>query len=321
MIPHITKEQARAAFINAGAPTELMRVYNERIDAANLAAQPEKEYITAYQARELGFGNAEYRLSDGLWRTALASCQYLEYSSLAASHIVYRALKKPEPTEADLKGMVRPTPVDPHTNLRAEFAKQEAEGTLKFFKWKFRGPRDADWQECRHTNNTQFQPSWTPTTEYCFTDVSCLVAKDNEPAARMLRTKAVELHRSLGDTVDWFDCDMNPSVTCIGSPFLGFMLDGTYTYKTKGTIKLDGKLVTPEQAAAEWESKQDTHELHFKLFPLGFTKVNGLAKDMARYFSEQADRVEYELRANPVKPWTGSREDVISLLTELGLNK
>jgi hypothetical protein len=99
-------------------------------------------------------------------------------------------------------------------------------------------------------------------------------------------------------------------------PKTDFSQRGTYTYRTRATIKLDGKMVTPEQAAAEWESKEETHDLWFKLSPHDWTDVIGYPKNMVKYFEES--NAIFELRPkHPV--WTGSREDVIALLKEEGL--
>jgi hypothetical protein len=97
-----------------------------------------------------------------------------------------------------------------------------------------------------------------PMLEYRCTDISCYVSKDDEPAIRMLRTEAQELQAALGDTVVW----KHPNMTIYVDESLGFSVKGTYTYCTKATIKLDGSMVTPEQAAAEWEAKKATHDVY-----------------------------------------------------------
>jgi hypothetical protein len=60
-------------------------------------------------------------------------------------------------------------------------------------------------------------------------------------------------------------------------------------------------MVTPKQAAADWELLEETHEMWFKMFPLGFTKVEGVPKDIVSYLSYNSDRVEYELRPKALK--------------------
>jgi hypothetical protein len=82
-----------------------------------------------------------------------------------------------------------------------------------------------------------------------------------------------------------------------------------YTYRTKATIRLDGKMVTPEQAAAEWKAKRETHDVWFTTHTGAWVKVGG---------DFDSSRGRYELR--PKQPtWTGSREDVIALLKDEGL--
>jgi hypothetical protein len=97
-----------------------------------------------------------------------------------------------------------------------------------------------------------------------------------------------------------------------------FTFDGVSTYRTKATIKLDGKMVTPEQAAAEWEAKKETYDLYRKnpIMSVYCPSPNWHAFD-------DVDKHEYELRPKALKQvsWTGSPEDVIALLKEMGLLK
>jgi hypothetical protein len=69
----------------------------------------------------------------------------------------------------------------------------------------------------------------------------------------MLRTEAQELQRKLGDTVEWNL--FGTTLQWEGEVFT-FDVERTYTYRTKATIKLDGRMVTREQAAAEWKTKK-----------------------------------------------------------------
>jgi hypothetical protein len=127
----------------------------------------------------------------------------------------------------------------------------------------------------------------------------CTVAAKGDPAKRMLRTEAQELQRKLGDAVEWWAGTIK-AINCEDFTFnLGS--NTTYTYAPKATIKLDGKMVTPEQAATEWGAKKETHALWFRLFPLGFTKVEGVSKDMSSYFSYHKENVEFELRQKALK--------------------
>jgi hypothetical protein len=128
------------------------------------------------------------------------------------------------------------------------------------------------------------------------------------------------LQRKLGDTVDWF----NPVGDLAGGGFareiFNFTSEGTYTYRTRATIKLDGNMVTPEQAKAEWKAKRETHERFVKWENAdSFTAlINNVA-----FLPHSHEKFEYELRPTALKQvdWTGSREDVIALLKEKELIK
>jgi hypothetical protein len=195
----------------------------------------------------------------------------------------------------------QPEPVDPHAALRAEYAKQVEEGTTGFYLWELQNCK-GEWLNigCR---------SWATDVAYRCTDISCYVSIDGEPAIRMLRTEAQELQDKTRDECDWF----TPfgSQLDVDDDFFSFGSNGTYTYRTKGTIKLDGNMVTPEQAAAEWEAKKETHDLWYRSDRV----------DWCIWFLKQLNKVEnhnehYELR--PKEPtWTGSRDDVIALLKEV----
>jgi len=193
-------------------------------------------------------------------------------------------------------------PVDPHADLRAEYAKQVEEGTTWFYLWELQNCK-GEWLNigCR---------SWATDVAYRYTDISCYVSKDGEPAIRMLRTEAQELQRQTKDTHDWFTT--GGALVVID---LLFGDKGTYTYRTKATIMLGGNMVTPAQAAAEWEAKKDTHDAWYKS-----NQTNGFEKRKKVHFDlhSATGKPEYELR--PKQPiWTGSREDVIALLKELEL--
>jgi hypothetical protein len=113
-------------------------------------------------------------------------------------------------------------PVDTHTTLRAEYAKQVKEGTTGFYLWEYSYP-----DEPNHKNTTQI-PGWTKSHVYYCTDISCYVSKDGEPAIRMLRTKAQELQCKTKDTHDWFD-----PAEIAGVVIMAFDGKGTYTYTPK----------------------------------------------------------------------------------------
>jgi hypothetical protein len=74
------------------------------------------------------------------------------------------------------------------------------------------------------------------------------------------------------------------------------------------TIKLDGNMVTPEQAAAEWAAKKETHELWYRS-----DRVDWCIWRLKQWNKVEDHNEQYELR--PKQPtWTGSRDDVIALL-------
>jgi hypothetical protein len=89
-----------------------------------------------------------------------------------------------------------------------------------------------------------------------------------------------------------------------------------YELRPKATIKLNGNMVTPEQAAAEWEAKRETHERFVKWETIDdFLYLNN---NNLNFVLHSRQKFEYELR--PKQPtWTGSREDVIALLKEMGV--
>ena len=207
-------------------------------------------------------------------------------------------------------------PVDPHAADRIKYAKQVAEGTTGFYLWEYEHSHSEGWQ------SVSDKPLFMDGNKYRCTDISCMVRKDGEPAIRMLRREAQKLQRELGDTVDWVWVS---SSACTGKSFacdesvLSFTNGGTYTYRDKATIKLNGEMVTREQAMAEWESKKDTHDILCAVeFAPEFELQSGV---IWRAYSDQ--KFEFELRPKPAKvvAWTGSRDDVINLLKALGLLK
>jgi hypothetical protein len=127
---------------------------------------------------------------------------------------------------------------------------------LGFYLWEGKNANSSNWQDA-----TGCDIFFAKDCEYRYTDISCYVSKDGDTAIRMLRTEAQKLQAELGDTVNWF----NPVGDLAGGGFareiFNFTSEGTYTYRTKATIMLDGNMVTPEQAAAEWEAKKENSVL------------------------------------------------------------
>jgi HNH endonuclease len=113
---------------------------------------------------------------------------------------------------------------DNHAALRAEYAKQVKEGTTGFYLWEFQSdgfPKQTP---------THYAPEFRAHAKYFCTDISCMVAKQGEPAKRMLRTEAQALQRSLGDAVEW----LTPYKSNLkGRKVFAFCEQGTYTYAPK----------------------------------------------------------------------------------------
>jgi hypothetical protein len=139
-------------------------------------------------------------------------------------------------------------PVDPyaddfaeesHPAYRAMYAKQVREGTTGFYLWEY-SSNEQDWINASH-------PQFFMAREYRCTDISCYVSKDGEPVIRILVDDAKKLWAETKETHDWFD-----RLGLVDTEdFTNWHLaGGTYTYHTKATIKLNGRMVTPEQAAA-----------------------------------------------------------------------
>jgi hypothetical protein len=129
----------------------------------------------------------------------------------------------------DVEQSAQPEQVDPNAALRAEYAKQVAEGTTGFYLWEFKSKDDFT----APTHWVEERPEFLPAFQYRYTDISCMVSKDGEPAIRMLRTDAQELQRKMGDTVTW----SHPDMDVYADESLAFNAKGTYTYSTRATVK------------------------------------------------------------------------------------
>jgi hypothetical protein len=70
------------------------------------------------------------------------------------------------------------------------------------------------------------------------------------------------VQRKLGDTVEW-ENPQGLKVTDSRYHLFEFCFEGIYTYQTRAIIKLDGRMVTPEQAAAEWAVKKETCDFYY----------------------------------------------------------
>ena len=196
----------------------------------------------------------------------------------------------------------KPEPVDLHAADRIKYAKQVAEGTTGFYLWEYEHSLSGGWRF------TFGEPLFMDGNQYRCTDISCMVSKDGKPAIRMLRTDAQKLQRELGDTAKW-----KTPLNLIGAKSgYDFCTDGIYTYRIKATIKLNGVMVTREQAAVERAAKRETHSLMYTSYTTrSTTSCDGILNDISKG--------EYELRPKLAAKWEGSRDDVIALLKELGL--
>jgi hypothetical protein len=225
---------------------------------------------------------------------------------------------QPEPADNDaeflkrfkqnvLADVERALQADKHAALRAEYAKQVAEGTIGFYLWEY----------CYSVSMIDFSPVadqvplFDRNAKYRCTDISCYVSKDGKPAIRILRREAQALQRQTAGTHDWFTSN-GVSLISFGGATSHFKYDGTYTYRTKATIKLDGKMVTPEQAVAEWEAKKETHGLFY--FDINQAWVQWFCPTISGFSVVH----QYELRPKK-QVWRGSRRDVLALLKEKGL--
>jgi hypothetical protein len=328
--PKITETHWLAASKKFTTGHTVMDVCNKAIEIAlaeqksiemirNIDIDWQEPYITAAQARELGAGNAEYSLDEDVWCVCSDRCEYGTVARYSQKQYKYRAIKaQTEPVDNDVEFLKRfkenvltdvnralqSEPLDPHASLRAEYIRQRdaVPCELGFYLW-----------ECNLNAGKTIPAVWCldpplfrEGREYRYTDISCYVSKDGESAIRMLRTEAQELHRTLGNTVYWGILD---PPDCYADSLTTFNSGCIYTYRTKATIRLDGKMVTPEQAAAEWKAKRETHDVWFTTHTGAWVKVGG---------DFDSSRGRYELR--PKQPtWTGSREDVIALLKDEGL--
>jgi hypothetical protein len=180
-------------------------------------------------------------------------------------------------------------PADPHATLRAEYAKQMAEGTTGFYLWEYRFSSNQAWTPLDHEE-------FFPDHRYRCTDISCMVSKDGEPAIRMLRTEALALQRQTKDTHDWYSGKM--SLPWEGEVFC-FDANVIYIYKTESIIKLDGKMVTPAQAMAEWKAKKDTHDIWYK--NCGMSEMWVQDPNYFRWHAKTVNDSEYEIRTKQPK--------------------
>jgi hypothetical protein len=179
-----------------------------------------------------------------------------------------------------------------------------------------------DWKVCtdtctcavwRGTSEIKYRAIKQAQPEQVDEQLYCMVSKEGAPAIRMLRTEVQELHRTLGNTVYWGILD---PPDCYADSLTTFNSGCIYTYRTKATIRLDGKMVTPEQAAAEWAARKETHDIY---------SISTIETTLENYprFSLTFDSGEgYWYETRPKQPtWTGSREDVLALLKERELIK
>jgi hypothetical protein len=208
-IPKITDAHWKQAFTDLLSPQmNNAAICNRAIEIA-LAEQQEREYITAAQARELGSGNAEYSINEVDWYTCKVTCEYRTNAVFSYRPYKYRAIKQP------------------HAALRAEYAKQVEEGTTGFYLWEYMNPMCDFWRTCI------VDPSWNPDKQYRCTDISCYVAKQGEPAKRMLRTEAQELQRQTDETHEWRLPNGSYRNEVYANGKLTFTDKGTYTYAPK----------------------------------------------------------------------------------------
>jgi hypothetical protein len=190
-------------------------------------------YITAAQAKQAkqaGSYSAEYSIGDyEVWHLCRDSCEYLEKTEVAGVPLRYR-VKQPhhEPS---------------HAVLRAEYAKQVAEVTTRFYLWWASSPTGT-WTDIG-------VPCWQPDLEYRCTDVSCYVSKDGEPPVRMTREDARKLQSTLGNTVEW----KHPNLTLLQGYALGFACEGTYTYHTKQPSAPDVGSKAQRANVEKWNGK------------------------------------------------------------------
>ena len=118
-------------------------------------------------------------------------------------------------------------PADPHAALRAEYAKQVAEGTTGFYLWEV---LEGDtWQERGRIGNfypyLQYRRTPKPTCQ-----VQLINGFQSGEVITMTREAARKLQAELGDTVEWFDPESFAPVLKDG---FNFTMNGTYTYRTK----------------------------------------------------------------------------------------
>ena len=259
---------------------------------AEYLARKGEQYITAEEAQKLGVGKAEWQGASGAWYKCGEGCGYNK--TWGSSLIQYRAIKQPEP-------------VEPHAELKAMYAQQVKDGTLKDFIWSFKNkPEDTETQ-C--INN----PVFSPTTAYFCTPISehfvykhlyCQVRNDDTGELKTItRETAKELQAETKDVCDWFNTFGGSKSDNFNYRFDG---SGIYTYKLRSTVKLTvddepAKMLTPAQCEAERLARIDTHSLQrkgwsYRWFDSCVESAGGFVESNARW------GIEYRLiRKQPVK--------------------
>lgn len=158
-------------------------------------------------------------------------CDLITVMNTCALIAVDEANAQPEPTfkEIDLAGAIgrMSEPVDPHAALREEYQKQVAEGTTGFYLWEFSRTGRNLWGKIVFGFDEFYDYN-----EYRYTDISCMVSKDGEPAIRTLKEDAKKLFQSTKESHAWFYPKCKSSV-CRAE--LNFNCKGIYTYRTKAT--------------------------------------------------------------------------------------
>lgn len=289
-----------------------------------------QDYISAEEAWKLGAGCAEYRHRDPRDNRSKFSGWNTCYSSFEkSSHVFevqYRAIKpqaQPEPMDLELaRAMCRGAGI---SLVSRDFIERFADFVSDWKKGDFTLPKYAeiDMQSCFDAWQA-FDPDLAnaqpePVEPTC--QVQHINGFTSGEVITMTREAAQTLQRELGDTVEW----ESPQGLKTSEPLhkLWFDAEGIYTYKTKATIKLDGKMVTREQAMAEWESKKETCDAYCWTDSCPSWDKNPDACGGDFIGIEEVNGIEYQLRAKPAKVvlWEGSRDDVIALLKELELLK
>jgi hypothetical protein len=330
----IQKQYAMQAAKEADFGETWLTTANRALALQNIAYQtnppqchPQETYITAAQARELGAGAEYYMSMEKRW----GSCQFLEVfpSAFEDGEIIkYRAIKQaqPEPTveftKAEAEEICRGNQPHRVEKFRRQAAAVGAVLSLDGNMWCVLKGENlqngvSGFGETPYKALMLFQKNvelaLKPVVAFCRPydpNLYCQVSEDGEPAIRMLIEAAEQLRCNLGSSVDWFiTVGSTLNLDIITNHQYELKAGKTYTYRTKATIKLDGNMVTPEQAAAEWDAKKKTHDVY------SISKIETTLERHPRFSLTAASGYWYELR--PKQPtWTGSREDVIALLKE-----